>query len=664
MGLPPWPVLAAWLRPLAGVLLPAPLPIAPLARKNPEVPLLPDYAATPPMSFWSAVPCKPLPPTSVSPVDGHALLARIESTPGLKASEIARGHLAVDELLHGASACQSSALPSVMSPNTPAAVTHGAQVMDNVVSWLKAGFASGPFLAPPLPNFRCNSILAVPQPGKVRVILNLSVPDGASFNDNINDYQLEKVVMSTARQVGYTIVACGRGARMWKYDLRDAYKNVPARRADFRLQGFRWLGMYFVETQLIFGARTSVAAFDRLGATLLVLAIMMSGILFAYVHRTLDDAPIVTPADSPDGPLFAAAYESLCAAVGVRLAPPCPDFEKAFLDSTVGTVLGVRFFTDTLTWRLSPKKFTTTTEALSVPLLAGAISLKDAQSLTGKLNDVCQMCPFLRAFRFPLNKFVASFELNEQILLVPPPQVLLDLRVFAAAILTARDGLPIPPRPVGPTLAAITFISDAAGARFTQVGGRRVPHSGDGDSGGASIRVDNTGAVVFCARLTWPASFLLTARDGRGRAYGCKTTTLEIIAMILPFLTIPHLLAGRHVVLQVDNAAAVYGWHRRHVSHDASASILLRALHLICSFLACYVHVVHVPRVSTPSSKLADCLSRVSTSNTSAVRRSLRHVVQRPPPAILLAWLHRPSEDWALANNLLHHVITITTNHI
>ena len=45
----------------------------------------------------------------------------------------------------------------------------------------------------------------------------------------------------------------------------------------------------------------------------------------------------------------------------------------ALIDSTVGTVLGVRFFTDTLTWRLSPKKFTTTTEALSVPLLAGAM---------------------------------------------------------------------------------------------------------------------------------------------------------------------------------------------------------------------------------------------------------------------------------------------------
>ena len=81
IGLPSWLVLTAWLNPLAGVLLPAPLPVAPLARKNPEIPLLPDYAATPPMSFWLAAPCKLLPPTSVSPVDCHALLAGISSPP-------------------------------------------------------------------------------------------------------------------------------------------------------------------------------------------------------------------------------------------------------------------------------------------------------------------------------------------------------------------------------------------------------------------------------------------------------------------------------------------------------------------------------------------------------------------------------------------------------
>ena len=202
-----------------------------------------------------------------------------------------------------------------------------------------------------------------------------------------------------------------------------------------------------------------------MGHTTLDVAVAESAIDPDCVHRALDDAPVVTPAS----PIFADAYKDLCQTIGIRLAAPCPDFEKAFVDSTVGTVVGVRFYTKTLTWRLSNKKFVSTTDALSIPLLAGALSLKEAQSLTGKLNDVSQMCPFLRAFRFPLNKFVASFGSNELILLHPSPQVILDLRVFAAAILTSVKGLPIPPRPTGPPLSAIVFHSDAAGARFARV---------------------------------------------------------------------------------------------------------------------------------------------------------------------------------------------------
>ena len=161
--------------------------------------------------------------------------------------------------------------------------------------------------------------------------------------------------------------------------------------------------------------------------------------------------------------------------------------------------------------------------------------------------------------------------------------------------------------------------------------------------------------MVFCSRLTWPESFLIQAVDSSGRAYGCKTTTLEIVAMMLPFLTEPTILAGRHVVLQVDNAASVFGWHRHHVSHDASASILLRALHLISSYLACYVHVVHVPRVSTNAAFLVDALSRVSSSNPRVIR-AIRHASLPAPPAILLAWLSSPTEDWTFAVDLLHHV--------
>jgi hypothetical protein len=43
---------------------------------------------------------------------------------------------------------------------------------------------------------------------------------------------------------------------MWKRDLFDAYKNIP---------GFRWFGKSFTETQKVFGDKSAVAGFDRLG---------------------------------------------------------------------------------------------------------------------------------------------------------------------------------------------------------------------------------------------------------------------------------------------------------------------------------------------------------------------------------------------------------------
>ena len=43
---------------------------------------------------------------------------------------------------------------------------------------------------------------------------------------------------------------------MSKFDFVDAYKNIPATLADLRLQGFTWLGKFFVENNMTFGGET------------------------------------------------------------------------------------------------------------------------------------------------------------------------------------------------------------------------------------------------------------------------------------------------------------------------------------------------------------------------------------------------------------------------
>jgi hypothetical protein len=158
------------------------------------------------------------------------------------------------------------------------------------------------------PEFRANSMMAVQQKEKVRIIMNLSSPSGLCFNDAVDTDSLEKVHMSTAKSFGFAILEYGRHARLWKLDMSDAYKNLPARPEDLRLQWFSWLQAFFVETQQAFGACTAVAAFDRLGNTIMTPAICATGIPRHLVFRTLGDGPVVTPAVSPDGPRFCTEY--------------------------------------------------------------------------------------------------------------------------------------------------------------------------------------------------------------------------------------------------------------------------------------------------------------------------------------------------------------------
>ncbi len=102
--------------------------------------------------------------------------------------------------------------------------------------------------------------------------MNMSAPKGSSYNDAIDEMALEKVSMSSARLFGYSVQDCGPGARMWKFDMVDAYKTIPTPTSELRLQGFSWLGKFFVELKKVFGSKEAVSAFDRLNNTLVTLA--------------------------------------------------------------------------------------------------------------------------------------------------------------------------------------------------------------------------------------------------------------------------------------------------------------------------------------------------------------------------------------------------------
>ncbi len=102
----------------------------------------------------------------------------------------------MDFIKDGAPSHQISELPGVFCKNAKSAYIHGESLSDTLADWVVKKFVAGPFDQPTVKRFRVNSLLMVPQKDKVRRVVNMSIPKGASFNDNIKEFGPEKVVSS------------------------------------------------------------------------------------------------------------------------------------------------------------------------------------------------------------------------------------------------------------------------------------------------------------------------------------------------------------------------------------------------------------------------------------------------------------------------------------
>ncbi len=90
--------------------------------------------------------------------------------------------------------------------------------------------------------------------------------------------------------------------------------------------------------------------------------------------------------------------------------------------------------------------------------------------------------------------------------------------------------------------------------------------------------------------LRWPDRLLIGQKSRNGSFFGTKSATLEMVGLLLPFLTNPKALKGKHVHLKVDNKAVVFGWQKKYTVKDPETSLLLRTLHVIEAFLESVRH--------------------------------------------------------------------------
>ena len=100
-------------------------------------------------------------------------------------------------LSRGAPSGLLSDLGPLESLNAKSLTDNGEAFTDTLAGWLNKGIVAGPFDSPQLHNFRVNRMIALKQRTKIRPVMDLSAPEGDSYNESLDLTKLRKVSMSS-----------------------------------------------------------------------------------------------------------------------------------------------------------------------------------------------------------------------------------------------------------------------------------------------------------------------------------------------------------------------------------------------------------------------------------------------------------------------------------
>ena len=227
------------------------------------------------------------------------------------------------------------------------------------------------------------------KPGKWRLILDLSHPDGASVNDGISD-ELSTLSYVSVDDIVDTILALGQGSLLAKIDVRSAYRVVPVHPEDRMLLGMSWKGSIYVDAALPFGLRSAPKIFTAV-ADACEWILGQRGL--RRVRHYLDDFIVVGPPDSPKCQEDLDIMCHTCGELGLPLAE-----EKQVGPSTQLVFLGIELDTVHMEIRLPAEKLLHVTELVASWRGRKSCRMRELQSLVGSLQHTCKVVSPGRSF--------------------------------------------------------------------------------------------------------------------------------------------------------------------------------------------------------------------------------------------------------------------------
>ena len=152
--------------------------------------------------------------------------------------------------------------PNTRPRNLRSAALYEEQVDLAVHREISRGHTSGPFSSQPFQRTHCSPIGAAPKlDGSVRLILDLSSPRGSAVNEGISQEEF-RCTYSKFDDAVQLVTYLGVGAYLAKLDIKHAFRLCPVRPDQRPLLCYRWRGLFYVDTRLPFGGRSSPAIFN------------------------------------------------------------------------------------------------------------------------------------------------------------------------------------------------------------------------------------------------------------------------------------------------------------------------------------------------------------------------------------------------------------------
>ncbi|KAM9326863.1 LOW QUALITY PROTEIN: uncharacterized protein PAF06_003101 [Gastrophryne carolinensis] len=450
--------------------------------------------------------------------------------------------------------------------NLKSARQHPGVVRDKLAKEVGLGRMAGPFVTPPIPGLVVSPLGVVPkkEPGKFRLIHHLSFPKGGSVNDGISP-EAASVSYTTFDFALGLVWAAGPGALMAKTDIESAFRLLLVHPDSQYLLGCYFEGGVFIDRCLPMGCSVSCAYFEAF-CTFLEWVVKKKSGLSAVTHY-LDDFFCVGPADSRVCDLLLSCMLSTFDSFGVPVAT-----EKTEGPRTCMSFLGIEIDSQAGVCRLPLVKVRDLLQELQGALLVKKVTLRQLQSVLGKLNFACKVLPMGRVFSRRLSLPTAGVkEAHHFIRLTGGLKE--DLRMWVS-FLSSFNGLVYWLDPVREN-REVGLFTDAAGSTGF----------------GAYF------AGRWCA-APWPER-VRSSSDIRNLAL------LELFPVVVALALWGEDLQNKSVLFHSDNMAVVSAINAQTASSPVVK--LLRQLVLSCLQYNILFRAVHVPGVANG---IADALSR------------------------------------------------------